>query len=138
MKLRPITIPSFTVFATSLPDPRKGCERITSSIWSTMRAHRCGGKSRYLDFIDCIFSGHSMILTVFLYFWISRKGFWPMKVLSVLSAILGFWAILANRSHYTVDIVIGVYVGLTMSFIVDTLLPIKMAEKIAKPNKKEQ
>lgn len=34
---------SSMVFMTSLPDPRPSCERVTTGIWTTFQAHRCGG-----------------------------------------------------------------------------------------------
>lgn len=98
-----------SLVATVLPDPRMGCERITSRLFTTFTLHRCG---------DCIFSGHMSIITVMILHWSTQRAtggghrtllFNAMKVLMYGCGALGAWAILANRAHYTVDLVIAIY-----------------------------
>lgn len=71
--------------------------------------HRCG---------DCIFSGHAVVLTLFslYYFWKSDNEdhcmlFRILKRCSWFVSLIGMFLILANRSHYTVDILLAVYVS---------------------------
>lgn len=44
-----------TVAITSFPDPRAGCEMVTSQIWTKVSAHKCG---------DCMFSGHTVLFVI--------------------------------------------------------------------------
>lgn len=93
------------MLVTSLPDPRLDCRGVTENFFTTFRLHRCG---------DCIFSGHTAVLVVMLLYWLSHEG--PAARLTryfrhatLMFFLAGIWAILANRAHYTVDIVVAVY-----------------------------
>ncbi len=104
-----------SVVVTNLPDPRDGCIRVTGSVFTTFAAHRCG---------DCMFSGHAGIMTTLLLFWASHPvppggAAWTARAVTVVAMrafsaacmALGFWAILANRTHYAVDVLISAYVS---------------------------
>lgn len=65
-----------------------------------------------------MFSGHTMLLVIMALMWTSH-GFNKtysilLRVLSIFTAWfgvgVGIWAILANRSHYSVDVIVAVYV----------------------------
>ena len=98
-----------TVLVTSLPDPRPGCQQIQDKFWSTLVLHRCG---------DCIFSGHTTALTVCTLYWlvadVGRARF--LRWMVVMCFVGGIWAILANRAHYTVDILLAVYIVVPLWF----------------------
>lgn len=110
---------SLSMLVTSLPDPRPGCVRVSKNFFTTFALHRCG---------DCIFSGHMSLLTIFLlYAWSTqcqqdsskpgkKRRLSLLLFRSVVSACLvgGTWAILANRTHYTVDLVVAVYTCATL------------------------
>lgn len=106
---------SLTVFLTSLPDPRMGCQRIESNFFTTIVFHRCG---------DCIFSGHAVVGTLFSLYWAHvrprarNRIFKFMRFMVWSTTIAEFWAIIANRSHYTVDVAVAIYtsVGVFYSF----------------------
>lgn len=102
---------STTMLVTSLPDPREGCQQITNAFWSTVVFHRCG---------DCIFSGHMTAMTVCLMYWLShRAGSYSILGRVIVGGCIlgGAWAMLASRAHYTVDLLVAVYlcVGLWLS-----------------------
>lgn len=70
-----------------------------------------------IPIIDCIFSGHMTLLTVFSLYWLSY-GLVPLPLsklgklcrsITFSCFLCGGWVILANRAHYTVDLAIAVY-----------------------------
>lgn len=101
------------MFVTSLPDPRPGCERIESDFWTTIVFHRCG---------DCIFSGHAAVGTLFSLYWlfvkptVSDGSFQLLRIGIWLTSVAEIWAILANRSHYTIDVLVAIYISIGIFF----------------------
>lgn len=106
---------SLSMLVTSLPDPRPGCVRVSKNFFTTFALHRCG---------DCIFSGHmSLLMIFFLYVWTAhcpqdtggelgkkrRRLLLLFRIITSACLVGGTWAILANRTHYTVDLVVAVY-----------------------------
>lgn len=104
---------SLSMLVTSLPDPRPGCARVSGGFFTTFLLHRCG---------DCIFSGHVSLLTIlFLYAWgvrslrdkhesgKTRPSLFLLRTIASVCLLGGTWAILANRAHYTVDLVVAFY-----------------------------
>jgi hypothetical protein len=94
-----------TVAITSFPDPREGCERIDGSAFSQVTLHRCG---------DAMFSGHTMIFVLGALIWTSFGPLnWIGLTITFLTwccAIAGGIIIIANRAHYTVDVLVALYV----------------------------
>lgn len=113
------------MFTTSLPDPRPGCQQVSlDRIFTNVSLHRCG---------DCVFSGHTMMMTFCFLFWLStsKRSLCSVKKLtenpssqrlvmallilmrieSFLAMIAGIMMILLNRAHYTVDVVVAIYVA---------------------------
>ena len=112
---------SSMVFMTSLPDPRPSCERVDGAILTTFQAHRCGGifVVYFLhSSLDCLFSGHSFLfVTMGLYWW--RVNSWFGKLMA-LGAVMGIYLVVANRAHYTVDVIIAVYMAFFVDYYVRT------------------
>ncbi|KAF9416026.1 hypothetical protein BGZ94_010329 [Podila epigama] len=101
-----------TIAITSFPDPREGCVHSVAEFFTTFSLHRCG---------DCMFSGHTVIFVISALVWTSHgyhrfpRRFRWLGILCVLfvwtlcigSAII----VIANRAHYTVDVLVAFYVA---------------------------
>jgi len=102
-----------SVFVTSFPDPRIGCERIESNFFTTIVFHRCG---------DCMFSGHAVVGTLFSLYWLFVNPverniiFQFLRTMVWTSSIAELWAIIANRSHYSVDVIVAIYTSTGVFF----------------------
>ncbi|KAF9434610.1 hypothetical protein BGZ76_007724 [Entomortierella beljakovae] len=101
-----------TIAITSFPDPRDGCIHSVGEFFTTFSLHRCG---------DCMFSGHTVIFVISALVWTSHgyhrfphKFRWLAVVFLVLvwclcigSAII----VIANRAHYSADVLVAFYVA---------------------------
>ncbi|KAK3843504.1 MAG: hypothetical protein J3R72DRAFT_522894 [Linnemannia gamsii] len=101
-----------TIAITSMPDPRDGCIHSVGEFFTTFSLHRCG---------DCMFSGHTVIFVISALVWTSH-GFhrFPLRLrwlailclvfvwcLCIASAII----VIANRAHYTADVLVAFYIA---------------------------
>ncbi|KAF9124218.1 hypothetical protein BGW39_008374 [Mortierella sp. 14UC] len=101
-----------TIAITSMPDPRDGCIHSVGEFFTTFSLHRCS---------DCMFGGHTLIFVISASVW-TTHGYhrFPLRLrwLAVLclvfvrclcigSAII----VIANRAHYTADILAALYVA---------------------------
>ncbi|KAI8868491.1 hypothetical protein GQ42DRAFT_115512, partial [Ramicandelaber brevisporus] len=105
---------STTMAVTSLPDPRNGCEFVESDLLTTFTLHRCG---------DCIFSGHTIIFVISALVW-TTLGHVIQIVFAVamwLLAIVAALVVLANRAHYTVDVLLSFYITVANWYAVSAL-----------------
>ncbi|KAF9130082.1 sphingomyelin synthase [Mortierella sp. 14UC] len=101
-----------TVAITSFPDPRDGCMHSVGEFFTTFLLHRCG---------DCMFSGHTVIFVISALVWTSHgyhrfpKRFrWLAWICMLLVWGLCFGSaiiVIANRAHYTVDVMVAFYVA---------------------------
>lgn len=102
-----------TVATTSLPDPRIGCQVVTENFFTNLRLHRCG---------DSVFSGHTVIYILCALIWISHgpKNKWGIlgTFLISIGALLGAFFVLANRAHYTIDVLLAIYIVIGVWFSV--------------------
>ncbi|KAF8944577.1 hypothetical protein BGZ47_004047 [Haplosporangium gracile] len=101
-----------TVAITSMPDPRDGCIRSVGEFFTTFSLHRCG---------DCMFSGHTVIFVISALVWTSH-GYhrFPARLrwLGILCLVF-VWSlcigsaiiVIANRAHYTSDVLVAFYVA---------------------------
>ncbi|KAF9926116.1 hypothetical protein FBU30_004260 [Linnemannia zychae] len=101
-----------TIAITSMPDPRDGCIHSFSEFFTTFSLHRCG---------DCMFSGHTVIFVISALVWTSH-GYhrFPLRLrwLGILCLIF-VWClcigsaiiVIANRAHYTADVLVAFYVA---------------------------
>ncbi|KAF9415622.1 sphingomyelin synthase, partial [Podila epigama] len=101
-----------TVAITSFPDPRAGCQHTVGEFFTTFQLHRCG---------DCMFSGHTIIFVISALVWTShgyhrfpRRFRWLAWIcmlivwgLCIGSALI----VIANRAHYTVDVMVAFYIA---------------------------
>ncbi|KAF9569245.1 hypothetical protein EC968_002615 [Mortierella alpina] len=101
-----------TVAITSYPDPREGCDRSMREFFTTFTLHRCG---------DCMFSGHTVIFVISALIWTSH-GYhrFPRRFRWLaISCIIFVWClcigsalvVIANRAHYTSDVLVAFYVA---------------------------
>ncbi|KAG0089235.1 sphingomyelin synthase [Podila epicladia] len=101
-----------TVAITSFPDPRNGCQHTVGEFFTTFQLHRCG---------DCMFSGHTVIFVISALVWTSH-GYhrFPRRYRWLAWIVMLFvWAlcigsaliVIANRAHYTVDVLVAFYVA---------------------------
>lgn len=95
------------IIITNFPSPNVECEKIVSNFFTRFTYNRCG---------DLMFSGHTLIVSLCVLVWHSYdifKGI-VLRVISRLVAyVLGIFIlinILVARNHYTVDVILGVYV----------------------------
>jgi hypothetical protein len=101
-----------TVAITSFPDPRDGCMHSVGEFFTTFLLHRCG---------DCMFSGHTVIFVISALVWTSHGYHRFPKRYRWLAwiCVLFVWAltigsaiiVIANRAHYTVDVLVAFYVA---------------------------
>ncbi|KAF9314240.1 sphingomyelin synthase [Podila horticola] len=101
-----------TVAITSFPDPRIGCQHTVGEFFTTFQLHRCG---------DCMFSGHTVIFVISALVWTShgyhrfpRRYRWLawLCMLFVWALCIGSaFIVIANRAHYTVDVLVAFYVA---------------------------
>lgn len=61
-----------------------------------------------------MFSGHATTLMVMLLYWLTRQGPYTtlvqyLRQLTIVCFLAGVLAIIGNRAHYTVDIVVAIY-----------------------------
>ncbi|KAK9764242.1 hypothetical protein K7432_008420 [Basidiobolus ranarum] len=94
-----------TVAITSVVDPRPSCEQVTGKFWWTFTLHRCG---------DAIFSGHTSIFMLCFMVWVTYAprniiGFGGIFLMLCL-VIGGSLIIISNRTHYTVDVLLAIYI----------------------------
>ncbi|KAF9298828.1 hypothetical protein BGZ88_004061 [Linnemannia elongata] len=101
-----------TVAITSMPDPRDGCIRSLGEFFTSFSLHRCG---------DCMFSGHTVIFVISALVWTSH-GYhrFPVRFrwLGILCLVF-VWSlcigsaiiVIANRAHYTSDVLVAFYVA---------------------------
>lgn len=101
-----------TVAITSMPDPRDGCIRSVGEFFTSFSLHRCG---------DCMFSGHTVIFVISALVWTSH-GYhrFPARFRWLGILCLAFvWClcigsaiiVIANRAHYTSDVLVAFYVA---------------------------
>ncbi|KAJ2086379.1 hypothetical protein IW138_005750 [Coemansia sp. RSA 986] len=95
-----------TVAITSVPDPRPTCKYALGNPFTSFAMHRCG---------DAIYSGHTLIFVMCAMAWAS---FAPKTILgrSLLSfiwalSIAGSLIVIANRAHYTIDVLLAWYIA---------------------------
>ncbi|KAG0281226.1 sphingomyelin synthase [Linnemannia exigua] len=101
-----------TIAITSFPDPRDGCVHSVDEFFTTFLLHRCG---------DCMFSGHTVIFVISALVWTShgyhrfpRRFRWLAWISLFLVWALCFGSaiiVIANRAHYTVDVMVAFYVA---------------------------
>lgn len=101
-----------TVAITSFPDPRAGCQHTVGEFFTTFQLHRCG---------DCMFSGHTIIFVISALVWTShgyhrfpRRYRWLAWIcmLFVWALCIGSaFIVIANRAHYTVDVLVAFYIA---------------------------
>ncbi|GJJ72405.1 hypothetical protein EMPS_04762 [Entomortierella parvispora] len=101
-----------TIAITSYPDPRDGCVHAVGEFFSTFLLHRCG---------DCMFSGHTVIFVISALVWTShgyhrfpRRLRWLAWICMLFVWALCFGSaliVIANRAHYTVDVMVAFYVA---------------------------
>ncbi|KAJ2537506.1 hypothetical protein EV175_006701 [Coemansia sp. RSA 1933] len=95
-----------TVAITSVPDPRPTCKYALGNAFTSFAMHRCG---------DAIYSGHTLIFVMCAMAWAS---FAPKTVLgrSLMTfvwglCIAGSLIVIANRAHYTIDVLLAWYIA---------------------------
>ncbi|KAF9938401.1 hypothetical protein BGZ65_012966 [Modicella reniformis] len=101
-----------TVAITSFPDPRDGCTHSTGEFFKTFTLHRCG---------DAMFSGHTVIFVISALVWTSH-GYhrfphrlrwlgWLCVIIAWCFCIGSALIVIANRAHYTADVLVAFYVA---------------------------
>ncbi|KAJ2510496.1 hypothetical protein H4217_007843 [Coemansia sp. RSA 1939] len=95
-----------TVAITSVPDPRPTCEYALGNPFTSFALHRCG---------DAIYSGHTLIFVMCAMVWTS---FAPKTLLGrTLTTLVwglciaGSLVVIANRAHYTIDVLLAWYIA---------------------------
>eukprot|EP01102_Stenamoeba_stenopodia_P014348 TRINITY_DN474_c0_g5_i4.p1 TRINITY_DN474_c0_g5~~TRINITY_DN474_c0_g5_i4.p1 ORF type:complete len:290 (+),score=41.42 TRINITY_DN474_c0_g5_i4:337-1206(+) len=63
---------------------------------------------------DLMFSGHSLVFTSLALGWLYYTRTWIEKVLAIAVALVGYFALIALRLHYTDDILVAIYINATL------------------------
>ncbi|KAJ3303079.1 hypothetical protein HDV03_004240 [Kappamyces sp. JEL0829] len=99
---------STVVAITNMPDPRSSCEKVTpSTLLTNFSTHRCG---------DAMFSGHTVLMSLFAlcvttHFPQTRPLLYRVVVcLAWTWAFVGMLSILINRTHYSSDVLVALYI----------------------------
>ncbi|KAJ1901649.1 hypothetical protein LPJ66_000617 [Kickxella alabastrina] len=95
-----------TMAITSVPDPRPTCEYVVGNVFTTFTMHRCG---------DAIYSGHTLIFVICAMVWSSfAPRNWIGRLLTAFAwalCLAGSLIVIANRAHYTIDVLLAWYIG---------------------------
>lgn len=119
-----------TLFGTILPPSNPSCRYVERSAWEAARAvpkllagniHTCSDK---------IFSGHTLVATLLAAFWFHQAP--PLLIVPRVYAASN-WALmvvcsLGGRHHYTVDIVVGAIVALSLFHLYHLLVKMVVYE----------
>ncbi|ORY02111.1 hypothetical protein K493DRAFT_312186 [Basidiobolus meristosporus CBS 931.73] len=101
---------SFTIITTTLP-PTKECTPIVANSFREMMVvgtKMIVGVDKACT--DNIYSGHTMILTSCVIMWnVYTRVKW-FKIYAVLHALAGIYAIIASRLHFTVDVLLSLFI----------------------------
>ncbi|KAI8908511.1 PAP2 superfamily C-terminal-domain-containing protein [Gorgonomyces haynaldii] len=99
---------SAVVAVTNMPDSRTNCDKVPyDQLFTNFSSHRCG---------DAMFSGHSILLATSALVWTSY--FEPKSHVLYYIAVIILWlicfggmlVILLNRTHYSADVIVALYV----------------------------
>jgi hypothetical protein len=102
-----------TIFATSLPATENHCyynyQPITNIWWNTfLGLISFGALNKHCG--DLLFSGHTMSITLItLVFWCYFTRQYLFNLIVTILAVAGYFFIIATRSHYTVDVLVALY-----------------------------
>ncbi|KAI8320784.1 hypothetical protein GQ54DRAFT_262925 [Martensiomyces pterosporus] len=95
-----------TVAITSVPDPRPTCQYALGNVFTKFTLHRCG---------DAIYSGHTLIFVICAMVWASfAPKNWGGRILTFFMfclSIAGSLVVIANRAHYTIDVLLAWYIA---------------------------
>jgi hypothetical protein len=101
-----LIVRAVVVNSTLLPDPYPPCVNYKPHITSYAPFElQCG---------DVLFSGHTAAWSIISFMWVMHSERTVDKVLGVMATVCGGLVLIATRYHYTVDVLIGAYVGVTM------------------------
>ncbi|ORX85367.1 hypothetical protein K493DRAFT_307274 [Basidiobolus meristosporus CBS 931.73] len=120
---------AFTFISTTLP-PTKECQPVVGKDIPEML--RIGGRMIFgIDkaCTDNIYSGHTMMLTSCIMLW---KIYCPNKPINTyvqIHALVGLVTIVASRLHYTVDVILSLFITYAMYSIYFFLVRIAMFSK---------
>eukprot|EP01059_Diplonema_ambulator_P035290 TRINITY_DN8245_c0_g1_i4.p2 TRINITY_DN8245_c0_g1~~TRINITY_DN8245_c0_g1_i4.p2 ORF type:complete len:267 (+),score=79.32 TRINITY_DN8245_c0_g1_i4:1070-1870(+) len=106
---------SCTILVTTLPATGNHCQhpkQIKHPLLNAFLGVVTGGAAS-THCGDLMFSGHTIALVLSMMITLTYQERRSLKVAAVLLFIADVYCIIATRSHYTVDIVVGVYVTLT-------------------------
>jgi hypothetical protein len=100
---------ALVVNSTLLPDPYPPCAHYKPHFTTYAPFElQCG---------DVLFSGHTAAWSIISFMWVMHSENMFDKATGVLGTVLGGLILIATRYHYTVDVLVGAYVGVTMCFI---------------------
>ncbi|KAJ9470001.1 Phosphatidylinositol:ceramide inositolphosphotransferase [Diplonema papillatum] len=106
---------SATVAATALPATDNHCQKpqaIEHPFQNAVAGMVTGGASS-IHCGDLMFSGHTIALVLSVMVVFTYQPYTILKVLSLVLLLLAVYSIIATRSHYTVDVIVGLYVSWT-------------------------
>jgi hypothetical protein len=125
---------SLTIIVTTVPNPVFNCvpkHEHASNLQNYVRMIRSMASGKISACTDNIYSGHTSMATLMVYTFWMYSGLWFLKVYAVIHGFVIIWAILISRLHYTIDVLIAMFmtsfVFLTFHFLLtitldDTLL----------------
>jgi len=100
---------ALVVNATLLPDPYPPCTHYKPHVTTYAPFElQCG---------DVLFSGHMAAWSIISFMWVMHSDHILDRSFGILASLLGGFILVATRYHYTVDVLIGAYVGVTMCLV---------------------
>ncbi|KAJ1677239.1 hypothetical protein EV182_006578, partial [Spiromyces aspiralis] len=104
---------SLTLVVTTLPTPLVECEPTYHRGWA---GYLNGAwdqiTGRRLTCTDCIFSGHSMTLTLSFLMWLHHARHWLFVAIAFAQTTVGLFLIIASHFHYSIDVLLAVVLTL--------------------------
>ncbi|KAK9767535.1 hypothetical protein K7432_002635 [Basidiobolus ranarum] len=120
---------AFTIITTTLP-PTKDCVPVVANSFGEMMkvaTYMIIGSDKACT--DNIYSGHTMIVTSSVIMWnIYTRVKW-FKLYALLHAIAALYTIIASRLHFTVDVLLSLFITYAMYCIYFSLVRAAMLEK---------
>ncbi|KAK9762509.1 hypothetical protein K7432_011689 [Basidiobolus ranarum] len=120
---------SFTIITTTLP-PTKECVPIVANSFREMMVigtYMIVGVDKACT--DNIYSGHTMILTSCVIMWNVYTRIKWFKIYATLHALAGLYAIIASRLHFTVDVLLSLFITYGMYSIYFALVRAAILER---------
>ncbi|KAK9721186.1 hypothetical protein K7432_003619 [Basidiobolus ranarum] len=119
----------FTIVSTTLPPPKECVPIYTSNFRDLLQRGSLMIVGADRSCTDNIYSGHTMILTSSLINWFIYGRFRILKLYAILHAIAGYYTIIASHLHFTVDVLLAIFITYAIYIIYYSLVRSAMLKR---------